>query len=223
MQTETTPRRRGRPPAPAAADNIVTAATGLFLEAGYAATTMQDIARRFGGSKQTIYARFPDKSALFKAVILSFTEQKLRGWRELAKVRGGAEDSLRSVARALVTATLDRETTLMQRLIIAEVGREPALAEFVHSHSTVPALNLVRGIMERLISEGGLAGDPKDLAVFFCDLVIATPLRDALFGTARRDDLEQMLGRQEKAIAFFLQAARVPTAMPVRRGGSPTS
>ena len=56
-------RLRGRPPSAEAAERIVEAATALFLGKGYGATTMQDVARRFGGSKQNIYARFPDKKA----------------------------------------------------------------------------------------------------------------------------------------------------------------
>ena len=89
-------RLRGRPPSAEAAERIVEAATALFLGKGYGATTMQDVARRFGGSKQTIYARFPDKKALLEAVVTAFTERKLQTPRQLAAADGPAGSSVDS-------------------------------------------------------------------------------------------------------------------------------
>src|SRR3954447_906944 len=45
------------------------AATAVFLDKGYAATTLDDIIARSGGSRQTLYALFGGKQGLFKALV----------------------------------------------------------------------------------------------------------------------------------------------------------
>ena len=66
------PRRGGRPSREQAAllaDRILDAATDLFLAEGYGATSIEAIAQRARISKRTFYHRFPDKAALFGAVV----------------------------------------------------------------------------------------------------------------------------------------------------------
>src|ERR1700704_1353334 len=66
------PRRGGRPSRKQAArlgERIVDAATHLFLAHGYGATSIEAVARRARVSKRTFYHRFPDKPALFAAVV----------------------------------------------------------------------------------------------------------------------------------------------------------
>ena len=65
-------RSGGRPTAQAAAlleTTILDAATEAFLADGYAATTIEAIARTCGVAKRTIYARWSGKPALFRAVL----------------------------------------------------------------------------------------------------------------------------------------------------------
>ena len=48
---------------------LLDVATELFLECGFKRASMDEIARRAGASKQTLYARYPSKSALFEAIV----------------------------------------------------------------------------------------------------------------------------------------------------------
>lgn len=80
---------RGRPTAERAAElnpTIVTAALEVFLECGYEAATMEAIAERARISKGTLYARYPGKEPLFRAVL----EERLEYWSAYA----GAQDHL---------------------------------------------------------------------------------------------------------------------------------
>ena len=133
-------RLRGRPPSAEAAERIVEAATALFLGKGYGATTMQDVARRFSGSKQTIYARFPDKKALLEAVVTAFTERKLQTPRQLAAADGPADQILRQLARAMLNAIMDRDSVMMLRLVISECQAAPDLAEMMERRWRRPGL-----------------------------------------------------------------------------------
>ncbi|HET6307753.1 MAG TPA: helix-turn-helix domain-containing protein, partial [Rhodopila sp.] len=72
VATNTPNRRGGRPSREQAAllgDRILDVATELFLAEGYGATSIEAVAQRARISKRTFYHRFPDKAALFDAVL----------------------------------------------------------------------------------------------------------------------------------------------------------
>ena len=65
-------RRGGRPSREASerlGELILGAATELFLSQGFGATSIEAVAQRVRISKRTFYHRFPDKAALFAAVV----------------------------------------------------------------------------------------------------------------------------------------------------------
>jgi AcrR family transcriptional regulator len=72
---KTAKKRPGRPTLEAAAlvdERILEEAANVFLEAGFARAKMDEIAARAGITKQTVYARFPSKNALFDALASRF-------------------------------------------------------------------------------------------------------------------------------------------------------
>lgn len=75
-KAKTTPRRRGRPQSKR--DDIVTAAVEVFLERGYADTSISEVAKAAGVIKATIYSHFKDKEQLFTAIIEEITIKKMQ-------------------------------------------------------------------------------------------------------------------------------------------------
>ena len=69
MNEEATISRPGRPKDSVKREEIVSAATLLFMENGYGLTSMEAVAKQAGVSKLTIYSHFADKSELFRAII----------------------------------------------------------------------------------------------------------------------------------------------------------
>src|SRR5512133_2134397 len=77
---------------------LLAAALELFTERGYAATRLDDVARRAGVSKGTVYLYCSSKEELFKAVILGGLVPGLeRGEKMLAQHRGNTADLIRSL------------------------------------------------------------------------------------------------------------------------------
>jgi len=72
-QTETAAARQGA---------IIEAATGIFLRYGFKKTSMDDVARAAGLSRQALYLYFPTKEALFKAIVAHFVEAMRSAARE---------------------------------------------------------------------------------------------------------------------------------------------
>lgn len=69
VKTPATPRTRRAQKAAQTRHRIIDAATGLFLERGYAATTIEAIAERADVAVETVYSRFGNKAALVDAIL----------------------------------------------------------------------------------------------------------------------------------------------------------
>lgn len=149
-----TPRSRsgGRPTAAAAAllePTILDHATDAFLRDGYAATSIEAIARQAHVAKRTIYARWDGKAALFLAVVRRLIDNWLAAvgtWPE----DGVLTSALREAARSILTVALTPEAVALYRLIIAEGRRFPELYAIMRQAGA----DEVRGASPRCCSAG---------------------------------------------------------------------
>jgi TetR/AcrR family transcriptional regulator, mexJK operon transcriptional repressor len=179
------PRRGGRPSREAAAllqEKILDVATSLFLAAGYGETTIERVAERARISKRTFYHRFPDKAALFSAVVHRIVD-RLRPPDVSALFAGGTlEAILKRLARIILLAALNPQALALHRVILAEAGRFPALAAAVADRSA--SQEAVTRIAELLRRESGGARTTPEGARFaaaqFLQMIVSLPQRRAL-------------------------------------------
>src|ERR1700759_1694875 len=82
---------------------IVTAATDVFRLYGFARPTMGDVAQAAGLSRPTLYAAFPDKTAVFEAVIGELVENELTRIRAGNRRRNGLPAQLRYACEQWMT------------------------------------------------------------------------------------------------------------------------
>lgn len=177
--------RGGRPSREAAAvlgERILDAATELFLAEGYGATSIEAIAQRAGISKRTFYHRFPDKAALFAAVV----QRIIQGLRPAAGTPlyegGGLDEILRQLARLLLRAALAPMALALNRLMIAEAQRFPELAAIAaREGSRTEVVGRIAAMLDREARAGRLAIDRTEFAAEqFLQMVISQPQRRAL-------------------------------------------
>lgn len=174
MCARSSPRSRGRPTAAAAqarAEDILAAAAALFEQHGFAGVTMAAVARRARVSKTTLYARYCDKAALFRA-ICSYACRVPAGRIAAVAVDGRTSAAvLADFATAISEATADPAADRFLRLAIFEAPRFPALADQIWAESRAVAAPLV-GWLTALKRRGRLADhDPEMLASQFVALV----------------------------------------------------
>lgn len=112
---------------------IVAVAQQLFLEDGYAATTMNAVTEALGGSKATLWAHFRSKDELFAEVIDGMIDE-VASRLEAVLGRGPASSAgLRAFAEQFLKRLFEPDATRLYRLIIAESARFPALGAMFHA------------------------------------------------------------------------------------------
>ena len=108
-------------------DAILDVAEQVFLEQGFAAASMSEIAARLGGSKGTLYNYFKSKDELFEAYVLRRCALNLD---EIYVVRAEGEsvrDLLMRLGRNYLRRVLSDDNLSHFRLIIAEAERSPEI------------------------------------------------------------------------------------------------
>ncbi len=121
----------GRPTAAAAAglgDRIVAAAAELFLHHGYSATSIEAIASRAGVAKRTLYARFPDKGAIFPPVVRRLIQSWLDGFDLTIEAAPTLEAALLAAGQRMLDVALSPAALALHRLVVAEAANFPELA-----------------------------------------------------------------------------------------------
>ena len=179
---------------------ILDAALEVFGERGLGAARLEDIAKRAGLSKGTIYLYFPNKEELFREVVRSTIVARLeRAEHEVDEWRSGtATEQLREYMREWWGFLLTPTYATLYRLIIAELPRFPDLAEFYAREVVRRAHALVAGIVGRGIERGEFrAIEPASAARMMSSMFISHALwcsRREVFQHVTSCSEEQILG-----------------------------
>ena len=123
---------------------ILKGAIKEFLKGGYAATSMDKVAKAAKVSKATVYSHFGDKESLFNAVIQDLAQDKFQTVMGLDKPQSLSEDP-QKVLSAMATQMLsntksDRNFHNFIRIVIGESGRFPELAQAYVNNLAKPAI-----------------------------------------------------------------------------------
>jgi TetR/AcrR family transcriptional regulator, mexJK operon transcriptional repressor len=153
-------RGRGRPkvlPDETRRSALVELAMHVFTELGYGRTTMDVVASRAHVSKQTLYRFFPNKPALFAAVI----EHHRQSMLGLPGNYDGMplDQALATIFRADLDDAADDEHMLLVSVIMAESIRYPEVLEVVEAHGAEPARADLAAWIRRETERGRLRAD----------------------------------------------------------------
>jgi TetR/AcrR family transcriptional repressor of mexJK operon len=141
---------------PSKREAILAAATRVFFDRGYGAASMDTIARAAGVSKQTIYSHFGGKAALFEAIILERCDRLLESLPTVSDTGSDPEVTLRAIASRLLELMLTPEFVARFRVVMAESGRFPELAEAYYRSGPERATVHLADYLARLHRQGRL-------------------------------------------------------------------
>lgn len=127
------------PPAPSRKrDAILEAATEMFLDLGYGATSMNALVAKIGGSKATIYAYFTNKQALFEAVAERVLSKHMTALQSNELKSLGLTEGLAVMGQKLLELVTSDHHIRLSRLVIAETPNFPEIGLAYHDRG--PAL-----------------------------------------------------------------------------------
>jgi AcrR family transcriptional regulator len=156
------PKKRSRHPRPrwqrrkeARPAEIVAAALSVFVERGFAATKLDEVARRAGVTKGTVYLYFTSKDALFKAVVRETIVPCIAQGEALAKAHTGpARELFVKLVHAWWKLIGETELSGIPKLMMAEAVNFPDLARFYYDEVVTRGHGLVASVLERGIASG---------------------------------------------------------------------
>lgn len=189
---------------------MMEAAAELFLDKGYAATSLADVVRRSGGSLQTLYELFGSKDGLFKALIESRCAVVTDVFDEAGMADRRPEQALMEFGRRLFELVMSPEGMAAMRLIIAEGGQSPEIAEAFFANGPDMGKAKVGRYLENQVARGRLAiDDVESAAIQFCDMVKSHYSMKALCGIPVALTPEQAEAHVRGVVEMFLRAYAV--------------
>ncbi|AYG63415.1 TetR family transcriptional regulator [Rhizobium jaguaris] len=157
---------------------ILDAAFEEFVERGYVATRVEDIASRVGVTKGTIYVYFETKEQLFEAMIRHISvplEELLASSNE---IKGTAAERLQKRIELIYDLIIkDRKLRELIRFVIAEGSRFPQIVDRHHDIFIDP----LERQMQSLLDEGIKNGEFRPTPAAFSDAVIAPAIAFLVF------------------------------------------
>jgi TetR/AcrR family transcriptional repressor of mexJK operon len=182
-------------------ERVLRAATTSFLAHGYG-SSVDDIARRAGVAKQTVYAHFPSKDALFKQVAHDLTR------RVLVELEGEPKDlraGLVRFATAYRNRALSDEGVATFRTVMPEVPRFRALARSMYAASAGEMARQLGAYLDRAMRAGKLRrDDPLFAAELFLGMLVGHDRIKRLFGVISHNGSDAE--RSGRIVDVFLRA-----------------
>jgi AcrR family transcriptional regulator len=192
---------------------LTSAALDLFVEKGFAATRLEDVAKRAGVSKGTLYLYFDSKEELLKAVVREGIVAKLDEAEELVnRFTGTSADLLREILRRWWVELGATRLAGITKLMMAEAGNFPELARFYHSEVIERANRMLASAMKRGIESGEFRPVNLDYATRICCApMVMLQLWRHSFGPCSADTIDPV-AYVETHIDMLIHALRTDTA-----------
>ncbi|KKB85035.1 TetR family transcriptional regulator [Devosia limi DSM 17137] len=147
-------------------DEVLDAALEMFLEKGFAAAKVEDVARRAGVSKGLVYLYFPSKDALLEAIVRrAISPVADSALAQLAVVEGDPRVALRRVIGALMVQLSDPQRMAIPKLILREAWQFPKVAEMYRREVLDRAIPAVTALLQRGMDQGYLRQLDAELTV----------------------------------------------------------
>lgn len=183
-----TVRGRGRPARPPeeAREAAVQAATWLLLHEGYAATTMEAVARHAGMAKKSLYQYAANREELVALVVRGWTDAFLPAMAHDAAGSGEVLPLLKDILQTMAARVLTADAVGLFRLLCTEFPARADLLAVYQRNGIERGTALLAEWLQRQAARGHLllqdGHDGQELAGLLLAMVIAEPLRQMALG-----------------------------------------
>ena len=143
---------------------IIEAALDEFIARGFTATRLDDVAKRAGVAKGTIYLHFKDKESMFEELIRTALVPLIGRLHAPPPIGGSVRDAIEAFARGFIQEVGSTRRGDIVRLIVAEGPRFPAIADFYYREVVSRGLAGMRALIELAVARGEIRN--KEMARF---------------------------------------------------------
>ncbi|AOE64144.1 TetR/AcrR family transcriptional regulator [Pseudomonas corrugata] len=199
----------GRPKDLVKRQAILDAAKRLFIELGYANTSMDTVATEAGVSKLTVYSHFNDKETLFSAAVIAKCEEQVPPlffeWPDGVPI----EHVLLNIARGFHQLVSSEESVNLHRVIMALGSQDPKLSTIFYQAGPERMLSGMERLLAKVNQSGALCIDkPRHAAEhFFCLIKGAANFR-LLYGCGAPLVAEAAEEHVQEVVGLFMRAYR---------------
>lgn len=187
--------------------HILKTAGRLFLERGFAGTSMGEIAAAGAGSKGTIYGYFRSKEELFMAFMSQEIQARAALTFDPLRHGGGPRKTLTELGQRFLRLLTDPTMAALYRVVVHEAPHFPEIGRMFTEVGPGPARHSLAGYLERCIEQGKLEIDDVPMAVEqFLMLCQADIIRDFRFGLRSAPTGQEIDRSVQAAVSTFLAA-----------------
>ena len=206
------PKRRGRPlrgTEDARRQVLLAAAEDVFLERGFEATSMDDVAKRAGVSKKTIYGFVDAKEKLFEAVMQArIADSRISQLPDAVPTAAALEEALVQYFIELARFVLSPISVQLFRAVAAEAVRFPAIAETYFREGPSCMIDTLSAWLAARVKQGQLIlDDHKEAAAILGGSAVAGPLRNLSLGIGKTPTKAALEKRARTTVKLFLHGA----------------
>jgi AcrR family transcriptional regulator len=177
-----------------------------FAASGYAATSMDNVARSAGMSTKTLYRLIPNKAALFEAMVTERVDRFASVVRLRACKGGDVEAALTEALIVCAELILDGEVIALQRVILGESDKFPEVAETFYHKAIRRTEDTLAGWLSAQAARGLIEIDDATAAAgMLLGLLVFQPMRAVMFGHRPPPSRDEIESRAKICAALFLK------------------
>lgn len=184
-------------------EKIIDAAERLFIVNGFAATSMEDVARAASASKRTIYARFGSKEDLFSSVMLAACRGVQGPALDAPEADASLEDALRAAGRATLYRVLQPRGMAVLQVAIGAKNTMPQIMKIYWENGPGYAESYVQAAIAKFAGRKPSVS-AKQAASRFMNIIFGPFLYGTLFADAKLPSRKKMDEELDATISSFL-------------------
>jgi AcrR family transcriptional regulator len=188
---------------------LLHAAAEVFFEQGYAATSIDAIIARAGGSKRNIYSEFGSKEGLFSAIVAN-TADKALSTLAIEEIEGhDLQETLTAFGQRLMAIYMSPTLIGIYRIAVTEANRFPDLVKSFYEQGPGRAASQLAAVLEGVKERGDIrADDCLRVAGHFVGMIRDNLHLQVLLGLRLPPSDDEMREAVASAVEIFLNGVR---------------
>ena len=186
---------------------LIKHATEMFLEMGYEKASMNNLVKRSGSSKSTIYKHFRSRQALFIAVLDEKLRDHLAPIEKLDLTTLSIEEGLKLIGRTSIKAITSKDHINLCRIIYAEAERIPHVGRTYFEHGPKRGMAGVAKYLSTMVEKGKIrCADPSLASQYFWGMILHKPMLERYCGIKGPMTTREQKNYIDEVVDYFISS-----------------